>query len=61
MTQRDGIGREVGGGFRMGNTCTPMVDSPLGGTRRVGGLLGVAGRLSPGHLFEDNPFDEGTT
>ena len=27
MTQRDGIGREVGGGFRMGNTCTPMVDS----------------------------------
>ena len=27
MTQRDGTGREVGGGFRMGNTCTPMVDS----------------------------------
>ena len=27
MTQRDGIGREVGGGFRMGNTCTPVVDS----------------------------------
>ena len=26
-TQRDGIGREVGGGFRMGNTCTLMVDS----------------------------------
>ena len=26
MTQRDGMGREVGGGFRMGNTCTPMVD-----------------------------------
>ena len=22
MTQRDGMGREVGGGFRMGNTCT---------------------------------------
>ena len=21
------MGREVGGGFRMGNTCTPMVDS----------------------------------
>ena len=21
--QRDGMGREVGGGFRMGNTCTP--------------------------------------
>ena len=21
MTQRDGIGREVGGGFRIGNTC----------------------------------------
>ena len=25
MTQ-DGMGREVGGGFRMGNTCTPMAD-----------------------------------
>ena len=23
MTQRDGTGREVGEGFRMGNTCTP--------------------------------------
>ena len=22
MTQRDGMGREVGGGIRMGNTCT---------------------------------------
>ena len=27
MTQRDSMGREVGGGFRMGNTCTPMGDS----------------------------------
>ena len=27
MTQRDGMGKEVGGGFRMGNTCTPMVYS----------------------------------
>ena len=27
MTQRDGIGREAGGGFRMGNTCTPMADA----------------------------------
>ena len=26
-TQRDGIGREVGGMFRMGDTCTPMADS----------------------------------
>ena len=25
--QKDGMGREVGGGFRMGNTCTPMADS----------------------------------
>jgi len=24
---RDGMGREVGGGFRMGNTCIPMADS----------------------------------
>ena len=27
MTQRDGTGREVGEGFRMGNTCTTVVDS----------------------------------
>ena len=27
MTQRDGTGREVGGGFRMGNTRTPVVES----------------------------------
>ena len=29
MTQRDGMGREVGGGFRMEITCTPVVDSLL--------------------------------
>ena len=27
MTQRDGMRRKVGGGFRMGNMCTPMADS----------------------------------
>ena len=27
MTQRDGTRREVGGGFRMGKTCTPVVNS----------------------------------
>ena len=27
MTLRDGMGREVGGGFRMGNTCIPIADS----------------------------------
>ena len=26
-TQRDGMGREVGGGFRLGNTCKSMADS----------------------------------
>ena len=26
-TQRDGMGREEGGGFRMGNTCVPVADS----------------------------------
>ena len=26
MTQRDGMGREVGGRFRMGNTCKSMAD-----------------------------------
>ena len=25
MTQRDGMGREVGEGFRMGNMCTPVM------------------------------------
>ena len=27
MTQRDGIGRDVGRGFRMGNMCIPVADS----------------------------------
>ena len=27
MTLRDGMGREVGGRVRMGNTCTSMADS----------------------------------
>ena len=27
ITQRDGMGRKVRGGFRMGNTCTPVADS----------------------------------
>ena len=27
MTQRDGMGREVGGGIRMGNTCKFTADS----------------------------------
>ena len=26
-TQRDGVGMEEGGGFRMGNTCMPVADS----------------------------------
>jgi len=26
-TLRDGMGREVGGGFRMGDTCKTMADS----------------------------------
>ena len=26
-TQWDGMGREEGGGFRMGNTCMPVADS----------------------------------
>ena len=26
-TQRDGMGREEGGGFRMGNTYIPVADS----------------------------------
>ena len=27
ITQRDVMGREVGGGFMFGNSCTPVVDS----------------------------------
>ena len=27
MALRDGMGREVGEGFRMGKTCAPMADS----------------------------------
>ena len=27
MTQRDGTRREVGGGYRKGNTCTPVAGS----------------------------------
>ena len=27
MTQKDDMGRVVGGGFRVGNSCTPVVDS----------------------------------
>ena len=27
LTQRDGTGREVGGGVQMGNTCMPVQDS----------------------------------
>ena len=27
MTQRDGMGREMGGGFRIGNMCTPVANS----------------------------------
>ena len=27
MTLRDGMGKKVGRGFRMGDTCTPMADS----------------------------------
>ena len=26
MTQRDGMRRDVGGGFRMGDMCTPVAD-----------------------------------
>ena len=32
MTLRDGMGRKVGGGFRMGNICTPVADSMYGKT-----------------------------
>ena len=38
-TQRDGIGREEGGGFRMGNTCIPVVDSKEKKKKRQPGIF----------------------
>ena len=35
MTQRDGMERDVGGEFRIGNTCTP-----------VGGFMSVCGKTN---------------
>ena len=35
MTLRDGMEREVGGGFRMGNTSTPMADSCMAETTTI--------------------------
>ena len=35
MTQRDRMGREVRGGFRMGNTCTLMADSSQCMAKRI--------------------------
>ena len=35
MTQKDGTGSVVGAGFRMGNTCTPMVNSCGCGTEPI--------------------------
>ena len=35
MTQRDGMGREVGGEFRIGNTCMPVVNSCLCMTKPI--------------------------
>ena len=40
MTQRDGMGREVGGGFRMGNTCKKKKKKK---------------KISPGNLLEKHP------
>ena len=34
-TQRDGLGRVVGGGFRMGNTCTPVAILMYGKTNTI--------------------------
>ena len=35
LTQRDGMGREEGGGFRMGNMCIPVADSIYGKTNTI--------------------------
>ena len=35
MTQRDGVGREVGGGFMFGIACTPLVDSCQCNAKRI--------------------------
>ena len=36
MTQRNGTGREVGGGFRMGNTHAPLASGGWAGRCSVG-------------------------
>ena len=35
MTQRDDMGRVMGGGFRVGNSCTPVVDSCQSMAKRI--------------------------
>ena len=46
-TQRDGMGREEGGGFRMGNTCIPVVDYVLKASKRtvLAGILQLSVEL----------------
>ena len=52
MTQRDGMGREVGAGFRIGNTCTPVVGTGESGLvlseeGNPAGLSSCSGSLRP--------------
>ena len=53
MTLRDGMGRELRGGFRTGETCTPMADSceymakPL----NIVTLLPISCLKSPNKMF----------
>ena len=55
MTQRDGMGREVGGGFGIGNTCTPY--SCLANPMDRGAWLAVVhGIARSGTLLSDFTF-----
>ena len=65
MTQRDGMGWEVGVGLRMGNTCTPMAKESTCNAGDLG-LIPESGR-SPGegngnplqYSCLENPMDRG--
>ena len=45
MTLRGGVVREVGGGFRMGNTCTPVDDSCQCMTKTAAAAAAAAAKL----------------
>ena len=56
MTLRDGMGREVGGGFRMGNTCTPMADSCQCMVKTTAAAKSLQSCLTLCHPIDNSPL-----